>query len=50
MSKSNHPGSRKVQKMIENGWTEQIMNEAIEKIQCTAGASIWKLAKDFGLN
>ena len=40
MSKSNHPGSRKVQKIIENGWTEQIMSEAIEKIQYTPGASL----------
>ena len=50
MSKSNQPGSRKVQKIIENGWTGQIMNEAIEKIQCTPGASIRKVTKDFGLN
>ena len=50
MSESNHPGSRKVQKIIGNGWTEQIMSEAIEKIQCTPGASLREVAKDFDLN
>ena len=50
MSKSNHPGSRKVKKIVENAWSEEVMLEAINKIQRTPGLSICKVAKDFGLN
>ena len=50
MSKSNHPGSRKVKKIVENAWSEEVMLEAINKIQSTPGLSIRKVAKDFGLN
>ena len=50
MSKSNHPGSRKVKKIVENAWSEEVMLEAINKIQSTPGLSICKVAKDFGLN
>ena len=50
MSKSNHPGSRKVKKIVENAWSEDVMLEAINKIQSTLGLSIHKVAKDFGLN
>ena len=35
MSKSNHPGSRKVKKIVENAWSEEVMLEAINKIQST---------------
>ena len=50
MSKSNHPGSRKVKKIVENAWSEEVMLEAINKIQRTPGLSIRKVAKDFGLH
>ena len=50
MSKSNHPGSRKVKKIVENAWSEEVMLEAIKKIQSTPGLFICKVAKDFGLN
>ena len=33
MSKSNHAGSRKVKKIVENAWSKEIMLEAIDKIQ-----------------
>ena len=45
MSKSNHPGSRKVKKIVENAWSEEVMLEAINKIQSTPGLSIRKVAK-----
>ena len=50
MSKSNHPRSQKVKKIVENAWSEGVMLEAIDKIQSTPGLSIRKVAKDFGLN
>ena len=50
MSKSNHPGSQKVRKIVENAWLEEIMPEAIDKVQSMLGLSICKVAKEFGLN
>ena len=50
MSKSNHPGSRKVKKIVDNAWSGEVMLEAINKIQSTPGLSILKVAKDFRLN
>ena len=50
MSKSNHPRSQKVKKIVENAWSEGVMLEAVDKIQSTPGLSIRKVAKDFGLN
>lgn len=39
-----------MEKSVENAWSEEIMLEAIGKIQGTPGSSIRKVAKDLRLN
>ena len=46
---ANHPGSRKVKKVVAQAWSDETMNNAIQKLQSVPGISIRGVAKEFGL-
>lgn len=50
MSKRNHPGSRKVKKIVRNAWSEQTIVNAIHKIQSVPGSTTREVVKEFGVN
>jgi len=46
----NHPGSRKVKKVVKQAWSDETMNNAIKKLQTVPSVSIRGVAKEFGLS
>ena len=47
---SNHPGTRKDARSVQNVWTEATMNAAIHKLQSVPGSTIKGVAKEYGLS
>ena len=48
---SNHPGTRKGARSVQNVWTEATMDAAIHKLQSVPdGSTIRGVAKEYGLS
>ena len=48
--KTKHQGSRKVNKKIENTWTEEDLLEALHHLDYVPGSSIRGVARQFGIH
>lgn len=49
MEKNIQKGSRKVSKIVEKAWTEEILMKALHKLESTPGATIRGVANELGV-
>ena len=47
---SNHPGTRKGARSMQNVWTEATMDATIHKLQSVPGSTIRGVAKEYRLS
>ena len=46
----SHPGNHEGARLVQNIWTESIMDASIHKLQSVLGSTIRGIAKEYGLS